>query len=72
MNFSSVWRNVALVLVLVNVLFALWSGGHFGFLGLDPSAHHEAARLDDQVAPEALQLRVAGAAAAPASAAASQ
>jgi len=72
MNSSSVWRNVALVLVLVNLLFALGSGGYFGFLGLDPRSHHEPARLDDQVAPEALQLRVAGATAAPAAAVASQ
>ncbi len=72
MNSSSIWRNLALVLVLVNLLFGLWSGGYLGFLGLDPSSPHEGARLDDQVAPEALQLRVAGAPAIPASAVASQ
>ena len=75
MNPSSFWRNAVVVLVLANVLFALWTGGYLGFLGLDPNPLREPERLDNQVAPEAVQIKVPAAAAAqaaPASAAASQ
>jgi hypothetical protein len=74
MNPSSFWRKVVALLVLVNVLFALWTGGYLAFLGLDPSPLREPARLDDQVSPEAVRLKMPGVAApqaAPASAAAS-
>lgn len=76
MNPSSFWRNAVVVLVLTNVLFALWTGGYLGFLGLDPNPVREPERLDNQVAPEAVQIKVPGTVApqeaAPASAAASQ
>lgn len=76
MNPSSFWRNAVVVLVLANVLFALWTGGYLGFLGLDPNPLREPERLDNQVAPEAVQIKVpstvAPQEAAPASAAASQ
>lgn len=76
MNPSSFWRNAVVVLVLANVLFALWTGGYLGFLRLDPNPLREPERLDNQVAPEAVQIKVPAAAAAaqaaPASAAASQ
>ena len=75
MNPSSFWRNAVVVLVLANVLFALWTGGYLGFLGLDPNPLREPERLDNQVAPEAVQIKVPAAAAAQAataSAAASQ
>lgn len=73
MSTSSFWRQAAIALVVANVLFALWSGGYFGFAGLDPNPPREPQRLDEQVAPEAVQIKVPGAAmaapAAPASAA---
>ena len=75
MNTSSFWRKAAIALIVGNVLFALWSGGSFGFLGLDPNPQREPQRLDEQVSPEAVQIKVPGtalpaqAASAPASAA---
>ncbi len=62
MNTSSFWRKAAIALIVANVLFALWSGGSFGFLGLDPNPQREPQRLDEQVSPEAVQVKRPGAA----------
>lgn len=62
MNTSSFWRKAASALIVANVLFALWSNGSFGFLGLDPNPQREPQRLDEQVSPEAVQIKVPGAA----------
>mgnify|MGYP000314195417 CR=1 FL=1 len=59
MNTSSFWRKAAIALILANVLFGLWSGGTFGFMGLDPNPQREPQRLDEQVAPEAVQIGAA-------------
>ena len=60
MNTSSFWRKAAIALILANVLFGLWSGGTFGFMGLDPNPQREPQRLDEQVAPEAVQIKRPG------------
>ncbi len=62
MNASSFWRKAAVVLILANALFALWTGGYLGFMRLDPNPLREPQRLDEQVAPEAVQIKTPGAA----------
>lgn len=57
MNTSSFWRKAAIALVVANAMFALWSGGYFGFVGLDPNPQREPMRLDDQIAPEAVHIK---------------
>jgi hypothetical protein len=75
MNTSSFWRKTAMALILANLLFALWSVGFFGFIGLNPGPVREPQRLDEQISPEAVQIqrpqaaRPAQATPAPASAA---
>jgi len=63
MNTSSFWRKTATALILANLLFALWSSGYLGFMGLNPNPVREPQRLDDQIAPEAVQIKKPGAAA---------
>ena len=62
MNIPLFWRRAAFALVVANLLFALWSGGYFGFVGLDPNPQREPQRLDEQVSPEAVQVKRPGAA----------
>ena len=62
MNSSSFWRKAAIALILANAMFALWSGGYLGVVGLDPNPLREPQRLDEQVSPEAVQIKVPGAA----------
>jgi hypothetical protein len=74
MNIPLFWRRAAFALILLNMLYALWTGGYLGFAGLDPNPLREPQRLDDQISPEAVHIKTAGAAqpVAPASATASE
>lgn len=53
------WRNVAIVLVLANLLLWAWTQGHLRLLGLGPVPVEEPQRLQQQIHPEGLTLRPA-------------
>jgi hypothetical protein len=50
-------RFFVLLLLLANVLYALWGQGLFAAWGLQPKAVHEPQWLAQQLRPDALQLR---------------
>ena len=63
MKTSQKWRNAALILVLLNLLFWAWTQGDLRLLGVGPKAIEEPQRLQQQVQPDTLQLKAAAAAA---------
>ena len=61
MKISVTWRNAALILVLLNLLFWAWTQGYLRLLGLGPKAIEEPQRLQQQVQPDALRIKAPGA-----------
>ncbi len=57
MSSKNVWRNLAFLLVLANLLFWLWSQGFMRQMGMGPKSVQEPHRLKDQVEPQALTLQ---------------
>jgi len=62
---SVFWRNAFLILVLINLLFWAWTQGYLRLLGLGPRIVEEPQRLQQQVQPEALQIKAPASAATP-------
>ena len=54
------WRNLCLALLLLNLLFWAWSEGYLRAVGWGPREVNEPERLQEQVRPEALQIKPAG------------
>jgi hypothetical protein len=48
--------RLCIALLLLNLWFWAWSGGHLRRLGFGPTDPREPQRLENQVRPEALQL----------------
>jgi hypothetical protein len=59
MKNSSFWRNFVLALIVINVLFWAWTQGYLRAVGLGPKVVNEPERLQEQVQPEALQIKPA-------------
>ena len=59
MSSKTVWRNVAFLLVLVNLMFWLWGQGYLRVVGMGPKSVQEPLRLKDQVEPQALTIQSA-------------
>lgn len=57
MNPTRFWRNLALALVLVNLLLWAWTQGHLRLLGLGPAPVEEPQRMQQQIHPEGLTVR---------------
>lgn len=57
MNPTPFWRNLALALVLVNLLLWAWTQGHLRLLGLGPKPVEEPQRMQQQIQPQGLTLR---------------
>jgi hypothetical protein len=49
--------KLCLVLLLLNLWFWAWSGGHLRWLGSAPHDPREPQRLEEQIRPEAMQLQ---------------
>jgi hypothetical protein len=49
--------KLCLVLLLLNLWFWAWSNGHLRWLGYGPVDPREPQRLEEQIRPEALQLK---------------
>ncbi|PIT72929.1 hypothetical protein [Limnohabitans sp. B9-3] len=55
---SKFWfRNVAVVLVGLNLLLGLWDNGGLRLLGLGPKPVQEPSRLENQIAPDLLVVK---------------
>jgi hypothetical protein len=54
---SSAWRPLLWALLVLNLLFWLWTEGHLRLLGLGPKPLQEPERVQQQIRPEALQLK---------------
>jgi hypothetical protein len=59
MSSKTVWRNVAFLLVLANLMFWLWSQGYLRVVGMGPKSVQEPLRLKEQVEPQALTIQSA-------------
>jgi hypothetical protein len=59
MSSKTVWRNVAFLLVLANLMFWLWSQGYLRAVGMGPKSVQEPLRLKEQVEPQALTIQSA-------------
>lgn len=59
MRNSAFWRNLVLALLVLNLLFWAWTQGHLRAVGLGPKVVNEPERLQEQVQPEALQIKPA-------------
>ena len=57
MSSKIVWRNVAFLLVLANLLFWIWSQGYLRVMGMGPKSVQEPLRLKEQVEPKALTIQ---------------
>ena len=57
MSSKTVWRNVAFLLVLANLMFWLWSQGYLRVVGMGPKSVQEPLRLKEQVEPQALTIQ---------------
>ncbi len=57
MNPTPFWRNLALALVLVNLLLWAWTQGHLRLLGLGPKPVEEPQRMQQQIQPQGLTVR---------------
>lgn len=53
------WRNLALALLFINLLFWAWTQGYWRAVGLGPKVVNEPERLQEQLQPEALQIKPA-------------
>ena len=53
------WRNLVLALFVINLLFWAWTQGYLRAVGLGPKVVGEPERLQEQVVPEALQIKPA-------------
>ena len=59
MSSKIVWRNLAVLLVLANLMFWLWGQGYLRIVGLGPKSVQEPLRLKEQVEPQALTIQSA-------------
>lgn len=59
MSSKIVWRNLAVLLVLANLMFWLWGQGHLRIVGMGPKSVQEPLRLKEQVEPQALTIQSA-------------
>jgi hypothetical protein len=59
MKKNAFWRNLVLALVVINLLLWAWTQGHLRAVGLGPKVVNEPERLQEQVVPEALQIKPA-------------
>jgi hypothetical protein len=57
MSSKIVWRNLAFLLVLANLLFWMWSQGYLSVVGMGPKTVQEPLRLKEQVEPKALTIQ---------------
>ena len=62
MNSHKFWRNALIALVVMNLLFWLWTQGGLRWLGVGPTPVREPHRIDNQVDPELLKLKPAASA----------
>jgi hypothetical protein len=51
------WRNTAVVLVVINLLFWAWTQGYLRLLGVGPQRVQEPERLSAQLQAEAMTLK---------------
>jgi hypothetical protein len=63
MKHPSFWRQMALVLVVVNLLLWAWTQGYLRLLGVGPQRVQEPERMSAQLKPEAITLKPAASAA---------
>ena len=59
MSSKIVWRNLAVLLVLANLMFWLWGQGYLRIVGMGPKSVQEPLRLKEQVEPQALAIQSA-------------
>ena len=59
MSSKIVWRNLAVLLVLANLMFWLWGQGYMRIVGMGPKSVQEPLRLKEQVEPQALTIQSA-------------
>jgi hypothetical protein len=57
MSSKSAWRNLALLLLLANLVFWLWSQGFLREVGMGPKLVQEPHRLNAQIQPQALTIQ---------------
>jgi len=57
MSSKIVWRNLAFLLVLANLVFWMWSQGYLRVVGMGPKSVQEPLRLKEQVEPKALMIQ---------------
>jgi hypothetical protein len=57
MNTKTTWRNVAVLLVLTNLMFWVWSQGFLREVGFGPKSVQEPQRLKEQIQPQALAIQ---------------
>ena len=57
MSSKIVWRNLAFLLVLANLVFWMWSQGYLRVVGMGPKSVQEPLRLKEQVEPKALTIQ---------------
>jgi len=59
MSSKIVWRNMAVLLVLTNLMFWVWGQGYLRIVGMGPKSVQEPLRLKEQVEPQALTIQSA-------------
>jgi len=59
MSSKIVWRNMAVLLVLANLMFWVWGQGYLRIVGMGPKSVQEPIRLKEQVEPQALTIQSA-------------
>ena len=57
MSSKIVWRNLAFLMVLANLVFWMWSQGYLRVVGMGPKSVQEPLRLKEQVEPKALTIQ---------------
>jgi len=57
MSSKTIWRNLAFLLLLANLVFWSWSQGYLREVGLGPKPIQEPHRLKDQIQPQALTIQ---------------
>jgi hypothetical protein len=57
MSSKIVWRNLAFLLVLANLMFWMWCQGYLRVVGMGPKSVQEPLRLKEQVEPKALTIQ---------------